>query len=333
MTAKAPTAPVSAPVDPGADEEALALGIEAIRENLRKAGTVLGSAATAVLGGLGWATLHNLFPAPAGKEGLYLLAAVAAALAAGGAAVLAFRFFVGQKRVLLTARIPSFDERGKYGFGKEDLEIIERVFDAHASDESATDLHTLEMRALRLERVARAKGETADGAIAKEAERLHDVVRIALARAAAGVVEHRAQDAVAGSTTKWALACAVVGIGLLWGAADYSQGQRDLIDLRKKCAEAVKVGASTACDPVVSEDKQSKEAQAKKQEAAKKALQRRNTKAAQATELTKLESELGSAGAATLALAQRCAEVVGIRLAGQPEAVRVAAVKACSAAR
>lgn len=349
---KPPTAPASAPVDPGADEQALGDGVEAIRAGLRKAGGVLGTAATAIIGGLGYVRLHEVFPVPEGKPGTSWAAAAGAILAIVGAAALAGRFFAAQRRVLLTAEIPGpkrgprasrrrsarralargvedWKERRKRGFSKDELIRVRKVLDDHALDEVARDLHSLELRALRLERIGRHEPGEVGERLSAEAERLNDVVCIALTRASASVIEHRAHRVVKGFATKCFFAAAATGIVLLWGAADYSKGQRDLIDLRKKCAEAVKSGAATACDPVVSSRQLEAGAATRKKEADAKAAAKRTAGAKRERDLLALEARMPNGAVKGIASSKRCAELVTGRLGSQLEAVRIASVQAC----
>jgi hypothetical protein len=318
---KVPPAPATAPgVDPGAGADTLTAGLAATREHLRKTGTALGTAATAVIGGLGYARLHDLFPIPVGKDWLYWVAGVAAAAAVLGSVVLAGRFFGAQRRILLSSRLPTTQQdRWRRGLRKTEVTIVTPVFQEHAREEGAASLHALDLRAVRLEHVAgRIEDEDARKRFEDEAQHVRQVVRIGLVRGVASILEYRAQQAFKGWISKVALVSAVTGVALLWGAADYSKGQRDLIDLRAKCAEAEGKGAATACEPVVpTED----DAKAKEARDAAKRKQEQDVAAA--------ARELKSANRDSLTTAQACNTVVESRLKDAPESVRAAAVSAC----
>jgi hypothetical protein len=319
----------AAPVDPGLDVDGLRAGIDGVREHLRRFGAAFGGVATAVLGGLGYATIHELFPAPAGSEWLYWLAAAAAVAAVGGAVVLVGRFFAGQRRILLTTRLTSKYQHRQFALSKREAVAALAVLQDHANEEGAKDLEALEWRALRLERIARSVDPDEAAALEDEAIRLHDVVRVALVRAVAAVAERRAQNAFSGTATKLAVAFAAAGVIVLWGAADYSKGQRDLIELREKCAKAVKEGAVTACEPVVAEAE--REMIQAKLDADKAQAQRAERRAAAQAlrNLTAADRAVGATGRAAVRRARSCATIVARRLKGQPETVQAEAITAC----
>jgi hypothetical protein len=50
------------------------------------------------------------------------------------------------------------------------------------------------------------------------------------------------------------LAVTALGAAVLWGVADYSKGQRDLISLQADCAKAEAAGAIGACDVLVEDE-------------------------------------------------------------------------------
>jgi len=77
------------------------------------------------------------------------------------------------------------------------------------------------------------------------------VVRAGFVQAAVGVLERRSYQAFKGSLTAAALVIAIAGLIGLFGLADWTQGQRELIALRKECAMAARDGATAACEHVV----------------------------------------------------------------------------------
>jgi hypothetical protein len=126
------------------------------------------------------------------------------------------------------------------------------VFDEQARELEAATLKDVELRALRFERLARREPqEEPRNNLMKEADRLHGAVRLALVQACAEVLERRSHQAFRGFVTKLALAMTIAAIILVFGVADWSQGKRDLIALRKNCAEAKKAGATNPCETVV----------------------------------------------------------------------------------
>lgn len=241
-------------------------GMKAMRELLRGFGAALGAGATALLTGLGYTQVHKIFPLPADYSVWMLLLAIGASVSAlVGAAWLAGRFFGAQRRIgigtepgekrhflrsLLRGRIGG--EQRDTLFLHSERELRDRVFADGAAEEEAVTLRDVELRALRLQRIARrTTDETQAKKLNAEADRLRGRVRLVLVRAAAEILERRSYQAFKGSLTKVALLLAILGIVGTFGLADWSQGQRDLIGLRKSCAEAKKAGAIDACVTVV----------------------------------------------------------------------------------
>jgi len=243
--AQAPTG-----VSPASSGPEVAKGMESIRSSLQKTGSALGAGATVVLTALGLSQAYELFPLPANltsdqRNALLAVAVIGAAAALGGAALLAFRFLYAQRRILL-------DSTGLKDRSKDEKKEVTRVYDEHAREHLGRDLLAIELRALRLERIARRQPTAANGLpnpMQAEADYLNSVVDIALVRAAAVVLERRARNAFRVWWTGLALAVTLVGLGALFAVGDYAAGQRDLVELRKNCSEA-KAGAN-ACETVV----------------------------------------------------------------------------------
>lgn len=225
----------------------IAAGMEQIRTLLRRMGAALGAAATAILAGLGWTQVHEVFPLPEGKGWLWIPALLASLAAFGGAAWLAARFFAAQRRIVIAS-----DESVGEGFRGDELEARDATFRLHALEEAAPSAYAMELRAYRFQRIA---GELASEdprkkKLESEGKRLLDLVELALSEAALWILEIRSRRAFKGLGTGIALAITVLGMVVLFGIADYAQGQRELIDLRAKCQDAVTKGAVDACDPV-----------------------------------------------------------------------------------
>jgi hypothetical protein len=233
-----------------------------MRALLQRFGAAFGTAAAALFAGLGYTQIHKVFPLPAGTSGwLVVPAAVCSAAALFGAAVLASRFFGAQRRIPCWSKLTSpgwpryFRREPDTGFSHRERKIRDRVFTEAAAEEEAANLLAIELRAERLGRIARRTADTdRRDRLEKEAERLEAVVVGALVTTTQFVLEHRSAKAFKGLGTAIPLVITVLGTIGIFGLADWSQGQRELITLRKDCAAAVKGGAPHACDSVL--DKQ-----------------------------------------------------------------------------
>lgn len=237
-------------------------GMEEIRGLLQRFGAAVGGAATVILTGVGLTQVHEIFPLPPDSAVWLTVLALAAGIAAlVGAAWLAARFFAAQRRILMTTDQAPFGLRGWFaerqrGFGRRERDVRNYFFDLTAAENGAQTLHALELRGQRLERIAqRLPAESQERkAFAAEAERLTGVVRLGMAQGAIAVLERRSHQAFKGSLTALALLMTIFGLLTLFGLADWSKGHRQLITLRKECAEATKAGATAACEGVLSKD-------------------------------------------------------------------------------
>lgn len=241
---KAPAEPSSSADDEAAD---LREALQKIRDLLQKFGAALGAGAAAIMAGLGYTQLHKIFPLPAHWSWLYLLLALAASASAlGGAAWLAARFFAAQRRIVIDT------EWEDDPFTNAERKVIRPAVKDTAAEHEARTLLDLELRAQRFSRIARRVNDKAEKEqFERQAEQLTGAIRLSLLRAVVRVLEHRANDAFRGRDTKVAMALTIAGIISVFGLADWSQGKRDLIGLRKSCAEAQKAGAVDACKDVV----------------------------------------------------------------------------------
>jgi hypothetical protein len=261
--------------------EDLAEAMKSIRDSLKTMGGAFAAAAGVIVTGLGYAQLHEAFPLP--PYGWYRIAAigglaVGALLALGGAAWFSGRFFAAQRRIPMQSRIPPREEEvafsaaaffsGRYaesrlrrdaalreekaaGLSDSERSLRRAMFKEDAQAEGAASLYALELRSYRLNRIARRQPEgPARAALEKEAARLEAAIRLTFRRTAAAILERRAQNAYSGWRTRAAILAFIVGVGLLFGTADWAKGERDLIELRAKCAEAEAKGAPDACRPV-----------------------------------------------------------------------------------
>jgi hypothetical protein len=272
---------------PATELEDLGAAMQSIRDSLKTMGGAFAAAAGVIVTGLGYARLHEAFPLP--PYGWYRTAAISALilgalLTLGGAAVFSGRFFTAQRRIPMYSGIPAqpqeerrflrrladffsrfdarpygrrpelpeqSDEEKHVGLNKSEKVLRGEMFREDAQAEDASSLEALELRANRLDRIARRQPEgPSRAALEKEVARINSALRLTFRRTAAAILERRAQDAYSGWPTKVSIAAFIVGLGLLFGTADWAKGERDLINLRATCAEAEIKGAPDACKPV-----------------------------------------------------------------------------------
>lgn len=254
-------------------------GLQDIRKLLQRTGTALGAAATALLAGLGYARLHDLFPLPAREGWVPYVAGVLGALAVFGSAWLAYRFFGAQRRILIW---PSQVENAlNKDISRRERGLIERTYkryvaryrdrsdDPQPPDEekvrnlAQTIENTSPDLAKRLLALAGSSGDLQaveqrvqklrDGGEEDLASRLEAVVEIAQFDAVTRVLEHRSSQAFKGGLTIVALAMAVVGIFGLFAIADYSKSKRpgpnsavENANLDRTKADTASIKANTA---------------------------------------------------------------------------------------
>jgi hypothetical protein len=240
--------PAAAGVAPQADTAQLIAGMADVRSLLQRSGAALGTAGTAIVTGLGFTQLHQFFPVPRSISWVWsALAVVALILAVAGSAWLAGIFLYAQRRILIGTR-----HEDTIDLGKSELKRVNRIYLEQAHHESARNLHELERRSLRLDRIAarmKISGDPRADRVQAESDRLYELVTMALYRAAATVLEHRSQQAFSGWRTRAAFACAAVGIAATFGFADYFKSVRDLGGLTATCVQAEAQGAANACAP------------------------------------------------------------------------------------
>lgn len=227
--------------------------MQAIRDHLRAVGSGIGVGLGALLTGLGYTQIHKLFPLPAGHGYFAVLAFACSAAALIGAAILVGRFYAAQRRVpvstdrdrpppqawlvkLLLMVVAS--NRSPDGLTSDECARRDRVYDQSARDEGAHTLKALELRAYRMARIGRKVGDERGAGLVKESERLLDAVDEALGQGAAAVLERRAEQAFSGWFTRIPALLTIAGIIGIFGLADWSQGQRELVAVGKQCGEA-----------------------------------------------------------------------------------------------
>jgi hypothetical protein len=217
-----------------------------VRSLLQRTGAALAAAGTALIAGLGYAQLHNIFPIPknVGGESVAALFVLFAA-AIGGVIWLAAIFFMAQRRILIGTTSGATDD-----LDGSDLDVADRVRNEFARREQAKNLRAVELRAIRLANVARRVGDSdakrASG-LKAESDRLYGVVTFALVRAAATILEQRSRRAFRDWPTIVAVAFAAVGIIGVFAFADHFKGKRDLFQAQEKCAKAEANGIPNAC--------------------------------------------------------------------------------------
>lgn len=233
-----PKAPTVAGVAPSQDVDALRDGLEAIRANLRAFGTAIGAGATTVLAGVGWATIHSLFPVPSSRGWIGWLAFALALAAVAGAFWLTAIFFSAQRRIVFK---PS-DPQRPAGFDPDEWQLVTATLTEHAQEENAASARALEDRALRLDRIARGMpaGTEEAKAVAAESDRLYTKLSVASLRAVVAVAERRSEAVFRLSNSAvWVPAClAALSIVGLFMLSDYSKGQRELLDLQATCVKS-----------------------------------------------------------------------------------------------
>jgi hypothetical protein len=209
-----------------------------IRGLLHRAGAGLAAGAAAVLSGLGYTQVHQLFPLPPLTGwwfwGLALLALASALAAVLGAGAVAWIALQAQRRILMSS-----DPNGCDVKGTQEQKLVKQVFDATAAGERARTLRDLDRRCGRLERAAlrRPKDDPVRALMSEEALRLREIVELAIRQAALRVLERRASRAFRSRSMIIAAVAAGLGIIGLYASADYSKGKRDQVDLAAKCAK------------------------------------------------------------------------------------------------
>jgi hypothetical protein len=256
-------------------------GLADIRKLLQRTGTALGAAATALLAGLGYARLHDVFPLPAGKWWISPVAVFLGALAVSGSVWLAYRFFAAQRRILISPspaeNINDIDKDERRLIATTYRRYVKRYLPVSNTNPDADDLSQIRSLATEIQKknknlakslYAFAEVASYDGDLLQVqnladslrdqgeedlAERLARVVEIAQFDAVTKVLEHRSIQAFKGLKTGLALAMAVVGIFGLFAIADYSKSKRpgpnpaiEITNLDRTRAGTASIKANTA---------------------------------------------------------------------------------------
>jgi hypothetical protein len=117
-----PTSPPDPPIPPSAaelerDAAYFVAGLADIRKLLQRMGAALGAVAVAVVAGLGYTHLHDLFPLPGNKSWVGWVALAFGVSAAVGAVGITYRFFRAQRRILILPTT-GVDDRERRRFRK-----------------------------------------------------------------------------------------------------------------------------------------------------------------------------------------------------------------------
>lgn len=237
--------------------------MEAIRTQLQRWGAALGAGAAALLTGLGYTTLHKLFPVPAEVGfAVRILVVLSAVVAILGSVLMTSNFFRAQRRIVYAPScldratkkicgIPDVSEatcEASRSMKPRERELVAAVLKEHALEIGFASIGDVELQAIgysqgRNERVGGRKGVPAEERQA-ESDRLYEVIALAQRRASLAVLEQRASKAM--GKRQAIVMPLVTGVAILglFVAADYAQGVRDLIDLQTKCKDVV---ASPGC--------------------------------------------------------------------------------------
>jgi hypothetical protein len=249
---QAPAAPTQVGIPPSKEEIKgrrgyYVHGLEDIRKLLQRAGAALGVAATALLAGLGYAQLHNLFPLPSTDDARWSVAVVAgvsALAAAGGSIWLASRFFGAQRRILISPSVVSDpNARERRGFTDDELGGVRAVYERYVERYApgGTDPANL----ARVQERADALRNSGDEDLA---ERLDGVVDIAQLDAVTEVLEYRSNRAFRGWKSGSAVALALGGIIGLFAVADYSKSKRPTSDQQMAQLNQTKANTALTCE-------------------------------------------------------------------------------------
>jgi hypothetical protein len=226
-------------------------GLREVRSHLRRVGAALAAGATALLAGLGWVQLHNVFPAPTDDSTLVpLLAFLGTAAALLGIGWLMRTIFAAQRQIPIVSDTEALGTLGS--LNERERGIRQAVFKSVAEEQGETCLRAVELKARQAERDAETATTPADKERLKaEAARLVSAVESGVVGAALLILEERSGSVFRGAQAQAAFILTALGIILAFGAADYSKGQRDLVALRKACAEAQAAGVKDPCKSVV----------------------------------------------------------------------------------
>lgn len=195
--------------------------------------------------------LHNVFPAPENHRILVpLIALVSSAAALIGLGWLMRLIFAAQRQIPIVSDTERLGSLGS--LSESERTIRDQVFSSVATEHAGTSLRALELEARGAEREAEVASDPATKArFAAKAKRLLQAVDSGLTGAALLIIEERSGNLFRSREPVWAFSLAAIGIIVAFGVADYSKGQRDLIALRKSCAEAEAAGAKDPCESVV----------------------------------------------------------------------------------
>ncbi len=231
--------------------------IKNVRDDLTKYGTAMGVGSVIVVGGSAVVNYDSMFPLADSRAWVAVVATFAAAIV--GSVALTARFFIAKRRILIDTMefmerrpAPSFvrtvpSRQG--GMSIDERRIVERRLREFAHEEGVADVTLAEARAERLRRVAGAAAAEGEAEVAKlartEAQRLSAGLSAAISQAALLVVERRS---AAVYKSVWAITFALMaafGAVGVFVVADWSKGEREVVEAWVQCNKDLKDEASS----------------------------------------------------------------------------------------
>jgi len=215
----------------------LAHGMMDTRTLLQRQGAALATALTAIVVGLGYAHFHDFLPLPK-KQAWPIGSAIVVLLLVLVSAVgyLGSLFFSAQRRIMITPATPttsspidarwpaSLGQRAQGRFQPFEIELIKTAYEPYVL--TYVGPGTAQSDRYDLRRVQAGADNMRGQGAGDAADRLEDVVRLAVLDAAAGVLEYRsvrAHERLATRISYFAAAGAILALFLL---ADYVETQR-----------------------------------------------------------------------------------------------------------
>lgn len=216
-------------------------GMQKQREDLAAFGTGVGTAAGIATVGTTLATFDKFFPVPAYWQaaawvplGLLLLAALASAL-------LTRRYFSARRRILIDTD-SSASATWRKGLDDDETRLLIRPLTDFAIGEGCASTDQVDLRIKRLGRIAsrfryQEKATVADTASAEQ-DRLTKGLQLAMVEGAAALLEYRSVAVFKGKLTVLYGFLVAFGVGGMFFAADWSQGERERITAWNDCQAA-----------------------------------------------------------------------------------------------
>jgi len=244
--AEQPDAP--AEEEPSSRADQLREGMKAIRDDLAAFGTGVGVLAGSVTAAATLATFDDLFPLPAGWQGLIVLAVLLLAVAAFGSAMLTRRYFSARRRIVVeTSALVPFgpgdrrnreidpDDPRNQGIDADERIFFTERFEDLLRRENISTARELDRRIAQYEREAVSAGPEEAAVKRAEAKRLSDALDLAIAEGAISVLENRSAKVFKGAGTVVFGLMVAMGVGGLFLLGDWSRGERDRITAWTTC--------------------------------------------------------------------------------------------------